>query len=916
MKNEEYTANFKALEKQLKSDPNKGSFGLLLRDVINVGKCIECGGCVAVCEYNALAWNTELGKPELVDRCVACGMCYQQCPESTTNLALIGPYQKGYIARNPQLDQSQDGGVTTSLLQYLLKQNHIEAAVLTKRAATSLAAETHLATTEEELLTGQKSVYSHSQVIIPLITAIKQGLRKIAVVGTPCSVKMIHQMLHKENGLLKNYPDLKIWNIGLFCLEAFNPSVLQTLIEGQGIDTSLVDKMGFEGGRFVVWDKEKKPLAKMKIKSLESAIESSCKRCEDFTSAYADISIGNSGSPIGYNTVLVRTEESQTILEEMIEKGILETQEVTKDMLKTVRKLAQSKQRTEKTVISEEKEQSAQAFNRYHPRKWNVDNYDYSPELTEEAYKTAEFSETSINEGEGEPVLIAHTPQGSRDEITTHNYASSYELTKKLFENRPKIKGAKILIKPNNTGFVGVFKNEMLNHVLEKNGITDNADHQPIATQPGQLKGAVDALLDLGVARIDIGENMLWDGGVKRAFYETGYPQIFSDKRYVNKVFFIDFYENDPPADRLKEIEMEKTQYCEYDYYNHFYPPAALFNEKYDFIYQVVIAKAHNCAYYTLSAKGFSISMNPRKKTGKIEPRWHIHGLPFDIFRPSMVKKIGGPDFERKHIFYVREAYKHRWDHVGKRRCVTPEKAEIIFSNKVTSSGLIKTFKSFGNWALNVDPHHWAGINTSLLTLGMGYLINRYTRIFGTLLKRLKEKGTEFASLISGIVAQEGDGPLIYGSTKYGGFNIASFDQVALERVCLDIMFGTSEGGFKEFMIERQKQRLERQKIDCPELIDEAGELWTLKILHDLLVGNLETATIPMTLLDFSKESKNITPKELYKLRLGKPFKDSLGYYCNPDLWLKLLHTNDDLYFHAFEEEKGDIEIPLIPGVV
>ena len=142
--------------------------------------------------------------------------------------------------------------------------------------------------------------------------------------------------------------------------------------------------------------------------------------------------------------------------------------------------------------------------------------------------------------------LHRKTPEGVKADFTKHSYASAYDLTIKTFQSKAKIKGARVLIKPNNTGFVGIFKNPQLSEVLKKNGITYDADHQPIATQPSLLKGAVDALLELGVKEIHIGENMLWDGGAPRAFFETGYAQIFSDKKYAGKVYFIDLM-NDPP---------------------------------------------------------------------------------------------------------------------------------------------------------------------------------------------------------------------------------------------------------------------------------------------------------------------------------------------------------------------------------
>ena len=711
---------------------------------------------------------------------------------------------------------------------------------------------------------------------------------------------------------------LEIYNVGLFCMESFIPSTLKTIIQNKNINFNSIAKMGFEGGSFVLRDATYEKMASLSIKSLHEAIESSCRVCPDFACEHADISIGRTGADEGYNSVLVRSEKMLKIINEMKEKGILVIKELDNEGFKKIIKNTRNKRENMEKVPKFQVQQSAEKFNRYRPQEWNINQFEYEPEIHPEHYQRMEYSESVLNEGKpnSEPVYIAKTPEGVKADFTKHSYASAYDLTIKTFQSKAKIKGARVLIKPNNTGFVGIFKNPQLSEVLKKNGITDDADHQPIATQPSLLKGAVDALLELGVKEIHIGENMLWDGGAPRAFFETGYAQIFSDKKYAGKVFFIDFYENDPPADRLTKIEMEKTRFCKTDYYNHFYPPSAMFNEKYDFIYLVAIAKVHNCAFYTLSAKGFSVSLTPRKKTGKLEPRWQIHGLPLNLFNKDHIKEILGEDFKRQYRYYVREVYRHQWEKTDKTRVVKPNKSDIIISNEESSSGLIHQFMSYGERVLNVDPHHWAGVNNVLLNLGIGYLINRYSRIFATMVKKCKENGTEIAALVSGVIAQEGDGPLVYGNTKYGGFNVASFDHVALERVCLEIMFGTDTSGFKGFLESRQKRNMERDGIVCPELIEETKNEWTLKILHDMMGGNFETQDIPLKLLnyDMNKAFNSIKHNELFKLRIGASFKDSIGYYCNPDTWLRLMHTNESIY-RAFKVERDDHH-SLIPGVV
>jgi coenzyme F420 hydrogenase subunit beta len=923
----DFQNSFSNFEAKIKESPNRGSFHILQKEVVDSGKCIRCGTCVSICNYNALSWDKVLNKPTMggentTGRCIACGVCYHQCPQSNASeKSVIGQYSKHFIAKSKIL-KGQDGGTTNSLLYHMFEKNLIDAAVVTKKLKDPLwHPEAIIITKKEELKGTEGSIYAHSKVSAKLIEAVQQGLKKIAVVGCPCKSKAIDTLINAESSIFGNNEELKIYNVGLFCMEAFMPDKLHTLLETKDIELDKVSKMDFSGGKFRIFYKEgedHKEFATFSISSLHEAIESSCKICDDFTAEFADISIGSVGAPDGYNMILARNDEMAGIIDEMISKELIETMVVEKKQLRTLLKISQNKKDKTEKVETASIEYHPEKFNTHHPSEWNMDNYNYSATINQEHYKKADSKETVINKGEGDPVFVAKTPNGSKEEMTKFQYASSYDLTKKLLEKFGKVNDGKILIKPNNTGFVGVFKHDALAEILKQNGITDNADHQPIATQPAIMAGMVDALLELGAKEIHIGENMLWNGGVERAFYETGYCEVFKDKKYRNKVFFIDFYENDPPTNCLEKIELKKTSYCKTDYYDSCYPPKALFAEKYDLILISSVAKSHNCAFYTLSNKNFSVSWNPRKKTGKIEPRWHIHGMPADVFKPETIKEILGKDFKRKNKIFVREVYRHRWNFKDKQRVVKPKKSQLILSNNLMSSGLLNHFKSFGNDVLDVDPHHWTGINIGLLTLGMGYLINRYTRMFGAIINKLKDQGTPVGVICSGIVGQEGDGPLAYGKTKYGGFNAASFDHTAIERVVTDIMYGESEGGYCAYLKKRQAERMKLHKIECPELIDEIDNLWTFRIMHDLIGGNFEINSIPITLLNYTNDSKydSIKPTQVYSLREGLPFRSSLGYYCNPDLWLKLLHNNESLYMQMFLIEMGSIVIPLIPGVV
>lgn len=920
-------SNIEALKEQLK-EKNRASFGSLKRRVIEPGLCMECGKCIALCD--AIEWDAESRKPVLVGKCNACKLCYYQCP--VTPGSPIGDFISALVT-GTKLEEvtGQDGGTATTMLLHLLDTGKIDAAILTKNDPKNpWHPLPFIATTREDILSATGSIYSHSPVIPVLVEALKKGYKKLAVVSTPCKISSIKELQEDEDGFLHGLDDVSILKIGLFCSEAFVPEKLLSLFEGE-LDPKDVTKMKIANGMLRAYTREDKVSISLfsSEEEIRNATKKSCLNCHDFSAEDADISIGNVGSGTKHNTVLVRSKAGQEIIDDLVDAGILDSKPASMQEINVIIDLAWKKK--ERALIKDEIPFKPGKFKEHEPASWNMDEYEYTPEVHDERYTRLPYQERVINTSKGGPeVLVAKVPEGSKEEVTTHNYTTAYDLTHELLKDYPKIKGGKVFIKPNNTGFVGIFgHNPKLKEILDKNLITDDADHQPIATQPASLQGIVDAMLDLGAKKIHVGENMLWDGGTQRAFYETGYTIIFSKEKYKGKVFFIDFCEDDPPPSEYKKLKIKKGKYDISTYYTTFYPPRAFFDEKYDLVFIASLAKSHNCSYYTIITKNFSVSMNPRKKTGKIEPRWHIHGVPIDAFRKAYLKDLFGQDFKRKYQYLLRETYRHEWDANLKEKTVKPKKSRVILSGRQTtrlaksipatlhSSGLMKWFKSYGKMVLNVDPHHWAGINLLTMNLGMGYLTTRFTGIYAAMVNALKENGTDVAGFVSGIAGQENDGPLIYGNTKYGGFAVAGWDAVSIEKVCLDLMYGVN-GDFQKAIMDYQKGLMDKFGIQNEALLDEARRMWTLELLADLTGGVLDNDKMYIILLDYTGTDKfdGMKPDELYKLRIGTPFEFSEAFYCSPNTWLKLAHTDDNLFKNAFWFSIKSIKIPLIPGVV
>ena len=54
-----------------------------------------------------------------------------------------------------------------------------------------------------------------------------------------------------------------------------------------------------------------------KVKDLDVAAERACRFCDDFTSQFADVSVGSVGSKKGYSTVIVRSKAGEKLVKNL-----------------------------------------------------------------------------------------------------------------------------------------------------------------------------------------------------------------------------------------------------------------------------------------------------------------------------------------------------------------------------------------------------------------------------------------------------------------------------------------------------------------------------------------------------------------------------------------------------------------------
>ncbi len=304
-------------------------FGHLLVDVVRPGLCVACGSCASACPVDAI--NLVEETPKLVGKCTACGVCYVSCPRTEHGFTELetqvlgrarlpeevcnGVVNGAYAVRS--LDESmkehvQDGGAVTAIL---LKQ------VTTGGGAVVAGVDEEkpwfpvpvLADDREKIIECAGTKYTSA----PMITALKQaerdGLDKVAFVGTPCQIHALRRRKNKVDALA----------IGLFCMETFDYNKLMANLREQGVDPAKVTKFEIKSGKFIAHRPPEAPY-EVKIRKLKELSRPCCRVCQDYTSELADISVGNVGSPDGYSTVLVRSVNGKTALEAAEKAGLVE----------------------------------------------------------------------------------------------------------------------------------------------------------------------------------------------------------------------------------------------------------------------------------------------------------------------------------------------------------------------------------------------------------------------------------------------------------------------------------------------------------------------------------------------------------------------------------------------------------------
>ena len=329
--------------------------------IIDTGECTVCGACIAACPNSHIKLTENKPKrPKRTVDCVGCSICYDACYMLRHNLIKdiegstigwgkkesIGLYRRAVTARTRDTEIAktcQDGGIVTNLLLYALYSGIIDGALAVGRDSWVPIA--GVVRTRDEIIQTAGAKYG----VVPMLKELRaavvdHGLSKICVVGSPCHIQSIRYLKHKGLPLASA---VKL-TVGLFCRENYEYACIAEKIRAKGVDINQVDKLDVSD-EFNIYTGGKK--LSLPITDVKSCVPRHCLVCQDFAAELADIAVGSDGSPEGWSTVIIRTEQGEKVFAGMEQMGLVETKAIERisDIQEIASRKKQKAKQTEET---------------------------------------------------------------------------------------------------------------------------------------------------------------------------------------------------------------------------------------------------------------------------------------------------------------------------------------------------------------------------------------------------------------------------------------------------------------------------------------------------------------------------------------------------------------------------------------
>ena len=256
--------------------------------------------------------------------------------EENTYLGDFTQISMGYSLNENHRKMAASGGLVTEYLLYLLNNNYIEGAIVSKSSVIDgkLESESYIATNVDEVLAARTSVYIDTPVI-NVVNQLKNYDGKVAVVGLPCQLKAIDLIIEKNPELR----DKIVKKIGLYCCGVCKKDMFYSIFDNNHIDLNTVKKFIFKYGH---WRGNSKVIFKddssteFSYNYNQSVYKNAyfdtlkrCFSCQDHFAYHADVSFGDvwlpemKKNPIKHSSVLIRNKDVVKDFEKMLKDNLV-----------------------------------------------------------------------------------------------------------------------------------------------------------------------------------------------------------------------------------------------------------------------------------------------------------------------------------------------------------------------------------------------------------------------------------------------------------------------------------------------------------------------------------------------------------------------------------------------------------------
>lgn len=330
-------------------------FSDLKREVIDVGNCTLCGGCVTTCrllDLGFLNMDFSEGRPMISEgqRCpIDCGYCYYQCPRVEAP-ELREDLEERYevVSKDNEIREAcqKDGGAFLSLLASALADVIVEGCI-TVADKGDLTPEVRVAMNKAALIENAGGTYGYAATLTGIADAIlNYGLWSIALAGTPCQMAAYEKMLAVGRGThnAHDFSSNVRLRIGLLCQGAYSyDALLKDYLERErGIPSDEITNLDIQEDGLHVYAGEKE-LLHAGFEEIADYKREGCKICEDFIGQFSDISVGHIGSPPGKSTVIIHTDFGKEVFESALQWDFIEAKPLDKSGADLIHRLQQEK---------------------------------------------------------------------------------------------------------------------------------------------------------------------------------------------------------------------------------------------------------------------------------------------------------------------------------------------------------------------------------------------------------------------------------------------------------------------------------------------------------------------------------------------------------------------------------------------